>query len=410
MKKLGIKKIIFIVLGITILLGVSIYFLVFYNKTIVYKCSKGYTQLRYSNKRLNRKYWSCKLAGIYKCKNCTVSDNGDDYIFFMQLRDGEKKDFVNSYDYVIFNTSTKEQIATIEKASPGDFSPLVYNDGKLVALKLIKYDAVDGSGHSIIYNLNQNKETVALTSARGFHSRKYAVSLSEYKILNSEGNEVNEDNIANNLIITTEAGGNNDSIFDYLKFGLTNIETGEVVIPVENKVLYRTTYGNFIGIIDTPRSPIISLYNAKGELKYQQGLLLPNPAFVVEDAGDDYILVDNLIDYNSKYFELMDYNGNKVSNSKIYWSDIISELLKKIKQTEYYDKYANIDDLYIMEAYKTGTFKINCSYDENSSFGDKLEYITFSLFDAYDTKAYKPLIASITYEFNMTKNTLKKID
>lgn len=409
-----IFKIILLILGIIILIGIGVYFIFFYNKTIVYKCSNDYNPGIYSTERLDRKTWSCRINGIYSCKDCQFDNSSGEYISFKQLREGEKKNVVSSYNYVVFNSKTKKKIAIIEKAYP-DNSPFIYNDGKLTAIKLEKYDD-DGNSHSIIYNLNKNKETIVLNNARGFHSRRYVFNLNDREIFNSKDNELDEININNNIIIATEYGGKNDDIFDDLLFGLVNIDTGEVVVPIENSTLYRTQYGNFIGTIDTDRGSIIRLYDANGELKYEQGLLVPNPAFVVEDAGNNSILVDNLINYNSKYFELMDYNGKSISDKKIYWSDIISELLKQIKKSEYSDKYNEFNDNTIMSAYKVGNFRIAFSYANNGSnyVDENIKYITFSFYDSESVSenntVYKPLIASVTYELNITENSLKLIN
>ena len=411
MKKKGkIIKLILLILGLAIIAGVCIYFIVFYHKTIVYKCSNKYNPGVYSSEKFDRKNWSCKIDGIYPCKDCEYDNMADGYTFFKQLREGAEKRVVNSYNYVVFDTKTKKNIATIERAYPHN-STLVYNDDELVALKLSKYEGDEG--HSIIYNLKKNKETVALNYDSGFHSRKY-MYLPSYGNghFNSKDNDLDEENITNNIIIATEPviGKTDSDELGTQLFGLVNIDTGKTIVPIKSNSFYRTKYGNFISITYINKGYKRRLYDANGNLKYEQGQIDPNPAYVIEDAGNNQILVDNLTNFYSKYFELIDYDGKKDPNSKIYWSDIIKELSKQIKKTEYSNKYSNINDDDIIEAYEYGNFRIECYPAIDSS---DLKYIEFDFYDSESVeeqnRIFKPLIATVTYEYNDTEKKFKAI-
>lgn len=394
-------------MGALILICACLYFIFIYHKTIVYKCSNQYNPGVYSTDRLDKKLWSCKISGSYSCENCEYDAAGGEYITFKQLRKGEKKDFIDSYDYLIFNMKTKKKIATFEKTYSLNVSgdtPFVYEDSKAVAIKLFKFDS-DEKDHAILYNFKNNKETISLNTSKGFNSRRTVISYNNENSILSDNLDIDEDIIYNDLIIASESKIS-DISGDAL-YGLININTGEVVIPLENSAFYRTQYGNYIGTVVTSRGPVIKVYDENGNLKFDQGQLLPNPSFVVEDAGNNYMLVDNLINYDSKYFELMDYSRNSIQNSKIYWSDIIDDLLKQIKENEYKDKITNITDTDLIEAYNNGALKISCSRGAD----DNIYVFMFSYFDTKKKEnTYYPLLAMASYEFDMNTHKMKKLD
>lgn len=350
------KKIKFIILFaiILFLLSILIYFCCFYKKTILYQCSNVYRNEFFSIEKPEKS--TCKFYSIinYECKECFIES-------------GYKDGFVIIYDRkingdILYDYKKKKLVDIFENGN----IKFISNDNKLYGY--ILHSISDNT--RTFYNLNKKDITYTLDA------------LGDFKSSNITG-EKEETNIHNNLIIAYKNIMNNSEYEK--KYGLVNLETGNIIIPFENKYLYRTTYGNFMAGVDGGHK---FFYDENGNViiksrSNENGPFNANFIDIIE-LDNDIFLLD--VDYSE--FNIIDNKGNSLLKEKFSRTSVANDLIEIMDNKE-------VISLFKSQKYD---FKISSYSIENNKYIIHCSY------------GYNGLSYSVEYEFDVNNGNFKKVN